>query len=293
MQNEIAVRSGVSGLQKRIRSIEGDAALRAQDIKIDAYYDDTDTKYLDGVKLHYTGGDPAWQFWNGSQVHYYWPFEGSKTESGATASTLDFVGACPFTAPSYITSTSYAHASGASFTCDISSYLIDTLQRTMQEYVIAVLPNQTLATQTEAGGALPMSLKHPFALVKFVIASASGEYVTVDSIAIDDLHTGGTCTYNGTTMSWAGTGTASMALMGKSLHVGGTTESDSLMVIPDSYGTKTLSVRGSWTEWSTVEKHTVTADVAFNWQPGYVYVYNLTVSKYALKVDVQQFTEQW
>ena len=140
-----------------------------------------------------------------------------------------------------------------------------------------------------------MVFKHPLALVKFVIAPASGTNVTIDSIAIAGLHTSGTCAYDGTTMSWSDySGSETMTLKGLSLQVGtAKTESDSLMVIPDNYGAKTLSVRGSWTEWSEVENHTVSADVDFSWQPGYLYVYRLTVSKYALKVDVDKYTEQW
>ena len=295
LRQEIAVTSGVSGLQKRVHSIDNNTALQAQDIKIDAYYDETDTKMLDGVKLHYTGGDPAWVFWDGSaQVHYYWPFEGSKTSTGATASTLDFVGFCPFEEPDYITGFDYDATDGASFDCDMSDYMTKTSQEGLDEFLISVLPDQTLQTQTDAGGALPMVFKHPFALVKFVIAAASGTHVTVDSIAIAGLYTGGTCTYNGTTMTWVGTGSGSMEIKGLSLKVGtGSTETAQMMVIPYNYVAKSLYVRGTWDDWSDVEEHTIDAELDFNWQPGYSYTYNLTVSKYALKVDISEFTEQW
>ena len=299
LEHEIVVRSGVSGLQKRVRSILNSDSLQAKDIKIDAYYVDTETKFLDGKKLHYDAGhdpSPAWVFWDGTaQEHYYWPFEGSKTSTGGVASTLDFVGFCPYDKPAYIGEPSYDHTTGVTFTCDISSYLTNVAQRTMQEYVIAVENDQTYAIQEAEGGALPMVFKHPLALVKFVIAPASGTNVTIDSIAIAGLHTSGTCAYDGTTMSWSDySGSETMTLQGLSLQVGtAKTESDSLMVIPDNYGAKTLSVRGSWTEWSEVENHTVSADVDFSWQPGYLYVYRLTVSKYALKVDVDKYTEQW
>ena len=293
MQQEIAVTSGVTGMQKRIRSINNNTTLQTKDIKIDAYYADTETKLLDGVKLHYNTDE--WVFWNGSaQVHYYWPFEGSKTGSGDDASTLDFVGFCPYDAPAYITGSDYDAEDGASFTCDISSYMTHTAQADMQEYVMAVLPDQTYAIQAAApGGALPMVFKHPFALVKFVLASGSGTHVTVDSIAIAGLYTGGTFTYDGTTMNWAGTGSASLEIKGLSLHTEGTTETVQMLVIPKNYGAKTLSVRGTWDDWSDVAKHTISADVDMNWQPGYSYTYNLTVSKYALTVDGTQFTEQW
>ena len=301
LKNEIAVQTGVTGLQQnRIRSVNNIDSLRLKDIKIDAYFHDTETKYLDGVKLHYTGTTPPWQFWNGAQVHYYWPIEGSVYDPAGTpitVSSLDFVGYCPFTKPDYITSTSYNHSTGASFTCNVADSMTNATQKDMQEYVIAVLKNQTPATQSAAGGALPLTFKHPFALIKFVIAEGSGTHVSVDSIVIGDLNTAATCTYNGTTMSWSGhTGSADLVIEPATALQYGTanTVSDTMMVIPKSYtGTKTLTVRGSWDDWSVVEKQDISAEVAINWEPGYIYTYNLTVTKYALKVDVQKFTEQW
>jgi hypothetical protein len=38
----------------------------------------------------------------------------------------------------------------------------------------------------------------------------------------------------------------------------------------------------------------LSADVSFDWEPGYSYTYTLTVTKYALKVETEEtFTEQW
>ena len=70
------------------------------------------------------------------------------------------------------------------------------------------------------------------------------------------------------------------------------TETTPFLVIPNNYGSTTLTVNGTWTDWSNVTKD-VTADVAFNWQPGYIYTYTLTLTKYVLKVDIEKFTEQW
>lgn len=295
MLSEIAVSTGVTGMQKRVQSIDGAAALQAQDIKIDAYYSGTDTKYLNSVKLKYSSS--AWRFWEGnpgSEVHYYWPFEGSKTESGVTASTLDFVGACPFTAPNYILGTAYAHASGTTFNCYLGDYMTSSEQESMQEYVIAVLNAQTYAIQAASpGGALPMSFKHPFALVKFVIAPASGEHVTIDSIGIAGLSTTGTCTYDGSDITWSGqSGSAAMKII-PATPLAANDETVQMMVIPNTYAPTTLAVRGTWDDWSDVENQTVSAEVNFAWQPGYIYTYNLTVSKYALKVDIAKYTEQW
>lgn len=301
--NEIAVTTRVTGMQKRVSAIDGNAALQAEDIKIDAYFHGTETKYLDGVKLHYTGGTPAWKFWDGeAQVHYYWPIEGSvydPTGENITVTSLDFVGYCPFDEPDYITSTSYNHSTGASFTCDMSSYMTYARQSgdeaptiaEMQEYVIAVLNEQTLATQEAAGGALPLQFKHPLAQVKFVLNAASGTHVQINSIGITDAHTGGTCTYDGTDILWAGTGSDTVKIA-QTLKIGGRVETDFVYVIPDT-ATKYLIVNATWDDWSDVTISDYGTDVSFAWTAGHSYTYNLTIDKYGLKVDTLKFTEQW
>ena len=298
-RNEIAVKTGVTGMLRRATTIDSTAALRGYDLKIDAYYHGTNTAYLSGKKLHYDldhDPSPAWVFWDGSaQEHYYWPAEGSKIGE-VIASTLDFVGACPFSAPAYITPGTYNHTTGTSFSCDMSGYMTSTAQTTMQEYIIAVLDSQTLETQTLAGGALPMVFQHPMARIKFVIAEESGTHVTVDSIGIAGLHTGGTCTYDGTDMTWGSySGSAALKITPANALQYGTsyTETTPMMVIPKHYGALTLAVRASWDDWSVVENQTISANVDFNWDPGYSYTYNLTVTPYALIVNVEKFTEQW
>lgn len=294
-KSEIKVNADIRQMMEgtRLTKIDNNTDLQSEDLKIYAYYHGTSNAFLSGVKLHYTGSTPAWQFWDGSaQLHYYWPFEGSTVAGSSTvASTLDFVGYCPFSAP-YITGSSFDPASGASFTCNMSSYMTLASQDGLEEYLIAVLNEQTLATQTTAGGALPMVFKHPFALIKFTITAASGTHVQINSISISDLKTSGTCTYNGTAMTWGSySGSATMKIA-QVLKIGGTTETTPFMVIPKNYRTMTLTVNGTWDDWSAVTKD-ISTDIDINWQPGYIYTYNLTVTKYALTVDIQKYTEQW
>lgn len=283
----------------RAATINSNTDLQTKDLKIDAYFHGTSTKYLDGTKLHYTGSTPAWTFWDGSAaLHYYWPIAGSVYEpAGAniTFTSLDFVGFCPYEKPAYIGTPTYNPSTGVSFTCDLSSYMTLASQASMQEHLVAVLKEQTLATQTAAaGGALPLTFKHPFALVKFVIMPASGTNVKINSIRIDDLYTGGTCTYNGSTMSWGSySGSSAMTLV-QELKIGtATTQTTPFVVIPNNYGTKYLTVNATWDDWSDVTISDYGADVSFNWKPGYSYTYNLTLDKYGLKVDVAKYTEQW
>ena len=297
MLSEIAVTTGVTGMQKRVQSIDSNTALQGKEIRVDAYFHSTNTAYLSNTRLHYTGTTPPWQFWNGtSQLHYYWPIAGSVYDpNGAniTVTSLDFVGFCPYTPPTYITDPGYdVKNGGAYFTCNMSSYMTLANQASMQEYVIAVSNEQTLATQIANGG-VPLEFKHPLAQVKFVFNAASGTHVQINSIGITDAYTGGTCTYDGTTMSWAGTGSDTVKIaLASPLKTGGTTETSSVYVIPAN-GTKYLIVNATWDDWSDVTISDYGTDVAFAWEPGHIYTYNLTIDKYGLKVDTLKFTEQW
>ena len=131
-QNEIHLTTNVTSMPSgtRATTIDNNTELQTKDLKIDAYYHGTDTKFLDGKTLHYAGG---WKFWAAGEEHYYWPFDGSTIAGSSTvASTLDFVGYCPFTKPEYIEILPYAPATGVSFTCDMSSYMTLESQNSMQ-----------------------------------------------------------------------------------------------------------------------------------------------------------------
>ena len=302
---EIAVKTNVAGMLTRTTTIDNSTALQDYDIKIDAYFHDTETAYLSSEKLHYTGGDPSWSFWDGSAaLHYYWPIAGSVYEpAGAniTFSSLDFVGFCPYDKPLYIGTPTYNHSTGVTFTATLPTtevedvdYMTLTNQASLQEYLVAVLDGQTYATQDAAGGALPLQFKHPFALIKFVITAESGTHVQINSISIEGLKTTGTCAYDGTTMTWSSlSGSATMKLE-QVLKVGETTETTPFMVIPNTYGSKYLTVNATWDDWSnTVTISDYGKNVDFNWEAGHIYTYNLTLDKYGLKVDAAKYTEQW
>ena len=109
------------------------------------------------------------------------------------------------------------------------------------------------------------------------------------------MKTGGTCTYDGTTMTWSGQdGSAAMTITPDTPLKYGTssTETTPFLVIPNNYGSKTLTINATWDDWSNVTKN-ISSDISFDWEPGYIYTYNLTVTKYALKVDTGKYTEQW
>jgi hypothetical protein len=286
---EITIKTNITSMQTRATTIDDDEDLQDYDLKIDAYFHDRETKYLDGTKLHY---DSSWKFWNGSaQLHYYWPIEGSvydPASANITVSSLDFVGYCPYTTPGYITTgPTYNHSTGVTFTCDMSSYMTAASQASITEFMIAKAD-----ARTSAGGAVPLTFKHPFACIKFVISEASGTNVQINSISLSELKTGGSCVFDGTTSTWSSqSGSATMTLT-QVLKNGGTTEGAPFLVIPNNYGTKTLTVNATWNDWSNETKN-VSASVNFNWAAGTSYTYTLTLTKYALKVDTEKYTEQW
>ena len=80
-----------------------------------------------------------------------------------------------------------------------------------------------------------------------------------------------------------------------------TTETTPYLVIPKNYGSKTLTINGTWNDWSgngawdpalNVTKD-LSTDLDISWEPGYIYTYNLTVTPYAIKVNEAKYTEQW
>ena len=292
---EISVTTNLTPMRMRANTINSDTELQGYDIKIDAYYNGTDTKYIDGAKLHYNS---SWMFWEdgepGSQEHYYWPFEGSVVAGGSTiASILDFVGYCPYATPSYITPREYDPTDGVTFTCDLSSYMTNSAQSSLQEYLVAILDAQTLATQTAAGGALPLQFKHPLAYIKFSLSEATTDNVTVNSISMEELKTRGSCSFDGTTSSWSDQSVSATMNLTETLQRHETEETSPFLVIPNNYGEKTLSVNATWTEWGDVQTRTYEAPLTIDWVAGYAYTYTLTITKYELIVDVDKFTEQW
>lgn len=297
LRNEIAVNTGVTGLQKKVRSIDNNTALQDDTLMIDAYFHDTEEKFLDAARLVYNSS--SWKFWSdgvpGEQVHYYWPIEGSVYTSGEgepiTVSSLDFVGYCPYITPAYITAgPTYDPSTGISFTCNLGSFMTNTAQADVKEFML-----DTVNTRTVAGGAVPLNFKHPFAIIKFVITSASGEHVKVDSIGISDIYTTGSCVFNGSGFTWDDQDDEdNISLDGLNLKYGtGTTETAPFLVIPNNYGSKHITVKATWDDWSDVTVRDYGADVTINWEAGHVYTYNLTLSKYGLVVDTEKYTEQW
>lgn len=326
-QNEIRITTNVTSMPSgtRATTINSNTELQGCYLRIDAYHHDTDVNYLSGAKLHYDSSEPAgWKFWDEStQLHYYWPIEGSiyaPASSNITVSSLDFVGFCPYTQPGYITpDPTYDYTTGISFTADMSSFMTNTAQADVSEFLVGLTQNQTYATQPANG--VPLNFKHPFARIRFQLA-ASHPDVQINVITFKNLDTGGTCTFSTSeTSSWASlTGNADLVMTlaskdGDGNYIaadintfnsnpasevpigrwsGSAHQYDDLIVIPQKWAGE-IEVNASWNDWGdTPVPHTVTATIpAVTWEAGKSYTYTFTITLEDLVVNLTDFTEQW
>ena len=285
-QEEICLDAAVwhmmSGAPLRAMTYDNQAALQAGTFKCYAYNDGTTTQYIAGSTVSYNGSQ--WLFNDGK---HYWPAEGA----------LNFLAYMPHDlANTYCTidPTAYDVSENpdgysedcARVVCANLPVAITKGSDATRELVLAYTGGQTKSTNS---GMVDLTFMHPFARVCFKLSNASGTNVTVNSITIPDIKNNGSFTFDGTTTTWTLTGdNADFVLSGNPA-----TDNDAVyLVIPGNYGSKTLTVNATWEEWSDVTKN-VTADVTFNWAVGYSYTYTLTLSKYALTVDTDKYTEQW
>ncbi len=288
-QTEITLHADVHRMVEgtRATTIDNATGLQAQDIRIDAYFHGTETAYLDGVKLHYD--TDAWKFWAASaETHYYWPIEGS-VYSGSTVSSLDFVGYCPFDLSNTCIALDTYNGTGLSLTCtglpvvNTTPGEGQTTQANLKEFLWAYTTNKT-----KDDNPVTMSFAHPFARIKFHV---SGSDVTVNSVTISDVKNNGTCTFDGSAITWTPSGDPANLVITGTPATGDTP----YIVIPQTFASDlTFTVNASWNDWGdTPVEHTLSTTVSVSWQAGYSYTYTFNISPDDLTVNVTNFTEQW
>ena len=220
--------------------------------------------------------DDNWVFANGP---HRWPSSGD----------LDFFCYMPATPPSYITDmldnesqVTYTTARNPQFKCK-NLPMTNAGQRSLKEFVFALALGQN---KSNAGSGVSLTFLHPFARIRFKLSEASGTNVKINSITL-----GGTYyktadySYDGSTSTWSNHDNADA--------FGECDLDENYLVIPNNYGSRTLTVNATWTEWSAVPE-VVSANVDFDWEAGHSYTYTLTLTdKNTLIVDTKKFTEQW
>lgn len=231
--------------------------------------------------------------WNGSR----WEFADG-THPWPASGNLDFFAYAPKVGslPNYVTITYAVTGTPASaapyFTCGDLPLNLTPADAT-QEFIWALTTGQNRVNQGESG--VTMTFKHPFARIKFKLSATSSSNVTATSITINDIYRDGTCTLTGTgndavsTWSSLSDGESDLTITG----IPATNDDTFYLVIPNNYGSKTLSVAITWREWDVVYNQTLTTPLEINWGTGTSYTYSLTITKNDLKVDINKFTEQW
>ena len=254
--------------------------------KVYAYYYNTTDCYINGEVVNYSGGVSSWagtpQSWPNSESLDFFAYMPTLLENAR----------CSFDPTAYNESTNDDGYSAGIPRIVCSDLPVNITKGTddTQELVMAYTANQSKAAQGASG--VTMTFKRPFARLYFKLSDASGSAVSINSITISSIYNNGVCEMNGAAQTFAWTPSGSTT----NFTVSGTPATDAsacYLVIPYNYGTKTFTVNATWTDWGNVTKD-VSASVDVNWQPGYSYTYTFTLSKYALKVDIEhKYTEQW
>jgi len=287
-QSEIRLKSDVWKMMEGTRATTiDDTYLQDHGFSCTAYTAGTTTANTDANIIGRTvsWSDTKWVFDDGS---HYWP----------TSGNLDFFAYAPQVGslPSYVSAVTYAvdgtPAAAPYFTCKDLPLSLSPADGT-QEFVWALTTGQNRADHGVSG--VTMIFKHPFARVKFKLSTSNNSNVTVNSITIPAIYCDGTCTLTGTgntaTSAWS-----NLSDNDEGLEITGspaTSDDAFYLVIPNDYGSKTLSVAITWKEWDVEYNQTLTAPLTIDWAAGYSYTYSLSITKNDLRVNIEKFTEQW
>lgn len=292
---EIKLNANVWNMMEGMRATTYDNVgdLQEAGFKTYVYVDGGTTKYIDGSTVSYA--DSQWSFDDGK---HYWPASGSLNFFAHSPKALTNTH-CTFDPEPY---DAEDNPDGYSEDCPrivCSALPVAFTNNTdaTQELIYAYTPAQNKAGQGASG--VTMTFKHPFARIYFKLA-ASHPNITINSITFKALKNNGSCTFNGTTTSWALTGDATNLVASYTGDSGRKTTSPEaqliggpFLVIPQNWAGE-IEVNATWTEWGEEkESQTLSATVPATWQSGYSYTYTFTITKFDLIVDISRFTEQW
>jgi len=285
-QNEIHLTTNVTSMPSGTRTMTyDDAGLKSEgSFTCVAYEANTTTPYISTTTVDWNSTNSRWEF-NGGASHYYWPIPSSNVEPWRS---LDFFAYVPSdenlaTDAPYITTGPTYNATSTPSVSHTVTFSCDMRKTATKEFMFGVTLNQN--GENSAAG-VPLQFLHPFARIRFKLSDASGTSVKINSITL-----GGTYyktadySYDGSTPTWSNH---------DNLEAFGTCQLNTdYLVIPNNYGSRTLTVNATWDEWSAVTRD-ISTTVDFDWgSPGYSYTYELTLKKYVLIVDTEKYTEQW
>lgn len=277
-QKEIRIISNINSMPDGTRTTTYSNAADLQAVgqfTCAAYEANTTTEYIPAKSTDWNSTINRWEF-DGGNYHRYWPETGN----------LDFFAYMPSTAnlatdAAYITSgPTYSNdpvAHTVTFSCDMT-------KSANKEFVFGM----TLDMNGENGATgVPIQFIHPFARIRFQLSDASKDNVTINSITFSgDFCKTANYSYNGTTSTWTPFGAAT------AVEFGSCELNTDYLVIPQTPGSRTLTVNATWKAISTAPQN-VSTTIALDWQTGYSYTYILTLKDNILIVNTSKFTEQW
>ena len=279
--NSITFNTNVSNFISKAATYDNQTALQTEgSFTCTAYNATTTTAFIEPTTVSWNSGISKWQF----AQDQYWP----------GASGLDFFAYMTAEKPTYISSISYTTARQPQFVCTLPP----EQPSTVKEFICALATDKTQANSSSGVG---MTFKHHFAKLLFKLDPESGSNVTINSVKISGIKTTGTCTFDGTNSTWVTSGEDSYVM---ATAIDGATP---YLVIPNDYRatTLTITVNATWTSISNVtgEKVATIKDVSKEvggdtkylkiWEPGYSYLFTLTLSGDALEVNTKKWAEQW
>ena len=274
----------------RAATFDNPTALQAEaSFTCSAYEAGTTTGYFTGATVEWNNRISShWAFTTAK----YWPAPISNAVPSTYPFDLDFFAYMPATPPAYITAVTYAvsgtpAAPAPYFTCNMT-------QTIDKEFIWALT---TAQNKDSNSGTVDLDFKHPFARLKFQL-SASHPDITIYTITLKNLKTGGTCTFNGSTTSWSTASAATADFVADINQACSTSESvqdlgTNYIVVPQTLDLE-ITVKAGWIDWGETIPHYVSTTLTdVTWAAGTSYTYIFTITESDLKVDTTKFTEQW
>jgi hypothetical protein len=252
-----------------------------------AYKANTTTAYINPANTTTDWTGSGWVFKNRANPetieHYDWP-----------AGDLDFFAYMPSAAnlatdAAYISDLTYS-ATNAPVTHTVS-FSCDMTKSADKEFVFGMTLGKN-ATNGATG--VPIQFIHPFARIRFQLSDASKDNVTINSITFsgnDYYKTADySCSYDDDTDTY--TYTPTWSNKSGAAAFGSCELNTDYLVIPQTPGSRTLTVNATWKAISTAPQN-VSTTIDLDWQTGYSYTYILTLKDNILIVNTSKFTEQW
>ena len=233
------------------------------------------TPYFTPGQVSYS--ESQWTFDSGK---HYWPAE----------SFLDFFAYMPVVPDSYITSgPTYTTARNPQFSCTLP--MTHAGQASITEFVYDLKTGQNKADQGASG--VMLNFQHPFARINLQLSSIQ-ETIRINSITLKGIKKTGSFSH-AAIPQWTTSGEADNFVATLNADYSANDVIGNYIMIPQTFtgGKIVVEVNATWIDWGEPYDHTISTEVATEWQAGTSYTYTFTITKTDLTVDTSKYTEQW